>query len=80
MPLDDEMHRRFCAMAGRPDVWRAVENVKAQLDRVRILSLEDPVWLETIHGQHEAIVQRVLDGDADGAARAMSAHLNAVFD
>jgi hypothetical protein len=48
-------------MAGRPRVWRAVENVKAQLDRVRFLSLEDPAWLETIHRQHETIVERVLE-------------------
>jgi hypothetical protein len=57
-----------------------VENVKAQLDRVRFLSLEDPAWLETIHRQHETIVDRVLEGDADGASKAMSTHLNAVFD
>jgi DNA-binding GntR family transcriptional regulator len=80
MPLDDDLHRRFCEMAGRPRVWRAVENVKAQLDRVRFLSLENPAWLETIHRQHEAIVRRVLEGDAEGAARAMSTHLNAVFE
>ena len=80
MPLDDDLHRRFCEMAGRPRVWRAVENVKAQLDRVRFLSLEDPAWLETIHRQHETIVERVLEGDADGASKAMSTHLNAVFD
>jgi len=80
MPLDDELHRRFCEMAGRPRVWRAIENVKAQLDRVRFLSLEDPAWLETIHRQHGTVVERVLEGDADGAAKAMSTHLNAVFD
>ena len=40
--LDDRMHQHIVAMAGRPRVWRAVEDVKAQLDRVRVLSLEDP--------------------------------------
>ena len=42
VPLDDRMHQKLVAMAGRPRVWRAVEDVKAQLDRVRFLSLEDP--------------------------------------
>ena len=50
------------AMAGRPRVWRAVEEAKAQLDRVRFLSLEDPAWLATIHRQHEDIVEHVLAG------------------
>ncbi|MCC6197255.1 MAG: GntR family transcriptional regulator [Burkholderiales bacterium] len=78
--LDDELHRRLCEIAGRPGVWRAVENVKAQFDRVRFLSLEDPAWHEAIYRQHEAIVERVVAGDATGAASAMSTHLNAVFE
>ena len=53
--------------------------VKAQLDRVRFLSLEDPAWLATIHRQHAEIVERVIAGDADGAVAAMSQHLRAVF-
>ncbi len=77
--LDDRMHQRLVAMGGRPNVWHAVEDVKAQLDRVRFLSLEDPRWLASIHAQHETIVQHVLDGDAEAAVAAMSAHLRAVF-
>ncbi len=73
------MHQKLVAMAGRPRVWRAVEDAKAQLDRVRFLSLEDPAWLATIHRQHEEIVERVIAGDADGAVAAMSQHLRAVF-
>jgi DNA-binding GntR family transcriptional regulator len=80
VPLDDEMHRRLVAMAGRPNVWRAVEEAKAQLDRVRFLSLEDPAWLATIHRQHEEIVDRVVANDATGAVAAMSRHLRAVFE
>ncbi|MEO6566761.1 MAG: GntR family transcriptional regulator [Casimicrobiaceae bacterium] len=79
VPLDDAMHQKLVAMAGRPQVWRAVEDVKAQLDRVRFLSLEDPAWLATIHQQHEDIVLRVIAGDAEGAAAAMSRHLRNVF-
>ncbi len=80
VPLDDALHRRLCEIAGRPGVWHAVENMKAQLDRVRFLSLEDPAWLETIYREHETIVERVLAGDGDGASRAMSAHLHGVFE
>lgn len=80
LALDDRLHQHFTAMAGRPRVWRTIEGVKAQLDRVRFLSLEDPAWLATIHRQHEDIADRVLARDADGAARAMSTHLRAVFE
>ncbi len=80
VPLDDRMHQKLVAMAGRPRVWHAVEDAKAQLDRVRFLSLEDPAWLAAIHRQHEEIVDRVLAGDAAGAEAAMSRHLRAVFE
>jgi DNA-binding GntR family transcriptional regulator len=77
--LDDRMHQQIVAMAGRPNVWRAVEDVKAQLDRVRVLSLEDPSWLAAILAQHEAIVHHVLAGEGDAAATAMETHLRSVF-
>lgn len=79
LQLDDAMHRQLVAMAGQPRVWRIVEDVKAQLDRVRVLSLEDRDWLHEIHLQHEQIVARVLEGDASGAAAAMERHVRAVF-
>ena len=77
--LDDRMHRHLVTMAGRPRIWQRVEEVKAQLDRVRVLSLEDRGWLQTILGQHEQIVQHVLARDADAATAAMQDHLRAVF-
>ncbi len=77
--LDDRLHQYLLSMAGRPRVWNAVEAAKAQLDRVRHISLEDPQWLETIFAQHEEIVRRVVDRDAAGATRAMGRHLRTVF-
>lgn len=79
LALDDAMHQRLVAMGGRPNVWRAVEDAKAQLDRVRFLSLDDPRWLASIYAQHEAIVEHVLAGDAKAAVAAVSRHMRAVF-
>ena len=77
--VDDRMHAQLMAMAGRPRIWHRVEDVKAQLDRVRVMSLEDRGWLSTILDQHADIVEHVLAGEADHAARAMQSHLRAVF-
>jgi len=77
--LDDRMHRHLVSMAGHPRIWQHVEEVKAQLDRVRVLSLEDRGWLDTILAQHEEIVRHVLAGEADASAAAMQDHLRAVF-
>lgn len=77
--LDEAMHRHLIGMAGRPFVWQVIAGAKAQLDRVRYLSLADPDWPGMILGQHRAIVDRVLAGDGAGAAGVMQAHLRTAF-
>ena len=77
--LDEAMHRHLAGMAGRPFVWQVIAGAKAQLDRVRFLSLADPAWPGMIMGQHRAIVDRVLAGDGAGAAAVMAAHLQTAF-
>jgi DNA-binding GntR family transcriptional regulator len=76
---DDEMHTHLIGMAGRPAIWSLIQGVKAQLDRVRFLSLESGEWLERIMQQHHAIVEAVLAGEADRAEAAMRIHLQSVF-
>ncbi|MGI4952437.1 MAG: GntR family transcriptional regulator [Janthinobacterium lividum] len=77
--LDEAMHRALMGMAGRPFVWSVITGAKAQLDRVRFLSLEDEAWPDMILQQHAAIVDRVGAGDAEGAVRVMTAHLRTAF-
>ena len=79
LALDDAMHRLLLRISGHARVWHAIEDLKAQFDRVRLLSLEDPGWLSTIHTQHQDIARHVLAGDADAAAEAMRAHLSTVY-
>jgi GntR family transcriptional regulator, rspAB operon transcriptional repressor len=77
--LDEAMHRTLMEMAGRPHVWTVIAGAKAQLDRVRFLSLEDAEWPAMIMRQHREIVDRVARGDGAGAARVMTAHLRTAF-
>lgn len=76
---DEAMHRKLMDMAGRPFVWAVIAGAKAQLDRVRFLSLEDEAWPEMIMTQHRAIVACVAAQDAKGAVRVMTAHLRTAF-
>ncbi len=77
--LDDAMHRMILAIAGRPRVWGHVAAVKAQLDRVRHLSLEYSDWLAMIFAQHQTILDRIAAHDAAGAEEAMQQHLRTAF-
>src|SRR3546814_1783315 len=44
--LDEEFHQSLAEAAGRPAAWRAVEDAKPQMDRVRYLSMEDATPLD----------------------------------
>ncbi len=77
---DEAMHAELTSIAGRRAVWNLILDVKAQLDRVRRLSLQSADWLAMIFTQHQAIIDRVRAQDADGAEAAMRAHLRTVFD
>ncbi len=77
---DEAFHAELSRLSGHPSVWGLIESVKAQLDRVRCLSLESESWPGMILGQHREIVARVGAGDGAGAEAAMREHLRTVFD
>ncbi|MEJ1977507.1 MAG: GntR family transcriptional regulator [Acetobacteraceae bacterium] len=77
--LDEALHRLLMTMAGRPFVWQIIAGVKAQLDRVRFLSLEDPDWLAMVFAEHRSLVEHVANHDADGARAVMQEHLRTAF-
>lgn len=77
--LDETMHRTLMEMSGRPFVWQVIAGAKAQLDRVRFLSLEEDEWPSIIMAQHRAIVGALAEHDAALAVREMTAHLRTAF-
>ncbi len=76
--LDDEFHRRVCALSGHEFAWALIREKKAHMDRVRFLSLSfgAPQALE----DHRAILAAMKSGDAEGAAEAMRLHLGRIED
>ena len=77
--LDEVFHAEISRIAGHSAVWSMIEGVKAQMDRVRCLSLETPSWSEVILNEHRIIAACVMKHDAKGAEAAMRAHLRTVF-
>ena len=76
---DEDMHRMLMGIAGHARAWDLIGSAKAQLDRVRHLSLEQQGWLGMIFGQHQEIVEQAASHDVTGAEAAMKAHLRTVF-
>ena len=77
--LDETMHRLILEVSGHADVWDLIASVKAQLDRVRYLSLEDQAWLTMIYRQHRDIVAAIGAHDSVRAEGTMQQHLRTVF-
>jgi DNA-binding GntR family transcriptional regulator len=73
--LDDQLHRSFAVAIAHEDVWRTLQNVKLQMDRVRYLSLSDATPAARLLHQHEAIVDAIEARDPDAAEAMMHQHL-----
>ena len=75
LSLDDAYHQAIAVSADCLYGWRIVENLKAQMDRVRFLSLPKATPLNKIIRQHQKIANMIKAHDQDEAEAAMKKHL-----
>ena len=76
---DEALHALIMETAGHANAWRQVENAKAQMDRVRLLSTRNVVKRPRVISEHALIVDRLLHRDREGAIAAMRTHLRGIF-
>ena len=77
--LDEAFHEALAESVDCEHAWRVLENLKAQLDRVRYLSMPDATPMSALIGQHMAIVDAIARRDADEAEAAMRVHLTEIL-
>jgi DNA-binding GntR family transcriptional regulator len=77
--LDEEFHRTIALSVGRAHAWRVIENIKAQMDRIRYLSLDDATPLALLIDQHTRMVDGIEAGDPTAAAAATRSHLREIM-
>lgn len=77
--LDEEFHRAIAQAAGKERVWKKVEGFKAQMDRVRYLSLVRHFPTDKLLSQHEAITKAIADRDPITAEAVMRGHLREIL-
>lgn len=78
LKLDHEFHRCLAEAAGKTYAWKIVEDVRAQLDRVRYLSYFQFPMNEIID-QHVEIVSAITKHDPETASAAMREHLREIL-
>ena len=76
---DDEFHQILMNVVDCPMAWETVENIKAMMDRVRYLTLEDISPPEDLVKQHEKIVIALKKHDPEMAAFALHEHLTTIL-
>ena len=77
--LDEAFHRTIAISVGHAHAWRIIEGSKAQMDRIRFLSLADATPLHLLIAQHSRIVDGIESGDPTAAAAAMRSHLREII-
>jgi DNA-binding GntR family transcriptional regulator len=77
--LDDAFHRGLATAADCANAWKVIEEAKAQMDRVRFLSVPDATPVGHLITQHQAILDAVAAGRAAAAEQAMRDHLREIL-
>ncbi len=77
--LDEAFHRLLAQAADCHYAWMVVEDMKAQMDRVRYLSLPQATPLERLVGQHVAIVEAIQRNDPAAAEAAVRVHMREIL-
>lgn len=78
LALDEEFHRTIALSVGRAHAWRVIEGIKAQMDRIRYISIDDATPMSRLIEQHKRIVDGIEAGDPTVAAAAMRTHLREI--
>lgn len=79
LALDEAFHRDLALGVGCAYAWNVVEEMKAQMDRVRYLSLPEATPVGRLVRQHDAILAGIEAGDPARAEAAMRAHLTEIL-
>ena len=77
--LDEEFHRALASAGGCAYAWKVIEYAKAQMDRVRFLSVPEATPMRRLIAQHQRILDAVVAGDGEAATDAMQVHLREIL-
>jgi len=77
--LDDRFHRQISEMSGHLRLWKVINSVKAQLDRMRLMSAPLPGQNRRVIGQHQAIADALQKRNEERCVRALEHHLDDAY-
>jgi GntR family transcriptional regulator, rspAB operon transcriptional repressor len=79
LACDEQFHFLIAQSIDCVAAWETIQDIKAQMDRVRYLSLHEVSPLDLLIRQHALIVNGLKAHDPDAAENAMRAHLREIL-
>ena len=79
MRHDESFHEGIARIAGTSRAWRVLEGLKAQLDRVRFLAIDEITPVTAIVAEHHAIIDALEARSPQRAEDAMRAHMSDIL-
>jgi DNA-binding GntR family transcriptional regulator len=79
MKYDDDFHEAIARIAGTGHAWRVLDGLKAQLDRVRFLAIDEVTSTSEIVEQHSVIAEAIEARSPQRAEDAMRAHMSEIL-
>ena len=76
--LDDRFHKEICGLAGAPFAWDLIQESKAHIDRIRMISL-DRTSQQLALKEHLAIRDAIAARQPDAAEAALTGHLSRIL-
>lgn len=76
---DEAFHQAIARSVDCEHAWRVLETMKAQMDRVRYLSMPLATPVETLIRQHQAILDAIEAHAPEDAEKAMREHLSEIL-
>lgn len=73
---DEDLHHAIALAGGYPGIWTIIDRIKLQVDRYRLLTIQQPLRMERVLQEHADIVEAIAAHDEDRAAEAMRLHLD----
>lgn len=74
--LDDDFHYALAQAVDCVMAWKMLQDIKANVDRVRYLSLFKESPLQDLLQQHQTIFEAIKSRDSNAARAAVKSHLN----
>ena len=74
LDLDDNFHKTICEFSKTNLAWNVLENVKANMDRIRYLTIGTISDAKDLIDTHEQILSYILNQDYNGACNLIEKH------